>query len=80
MSAVVKISSRLELLAHWQPTVIKGNAAEIGALAESSEVSFHTSLSDRLQVLSRGVDSAGAGFANPGKVVRELARKRGKRS
>lgn len=28
-----------ELLAHWQPTVIKGNAAEIGALAQSTEVS-----------------------------------------
>lgn len=27
-----------ELLAHWQPTVIKGNAAEIGALAQSAEV------------------------------------------
>jgi len=26
------------LLAHWQATVIKGNASEIGALAESSEV------------------------------------------
>jgi hypothetical protein len=29
----------LELLAAWQPTVIKGNAGEIGALAESAEVS-----------------------------------------
>ena len=28
----------LELLSHWQPTVIKGNAAEIGALAKSTEV------------------------------------------
>jgi hydroxyethylthiazole kinase-like sugar kinase family protein len=28
----------LELLQAWQPAVIKGNAAEIGALAESSEV------------------------------------------
>lgn len=27
-----------ELLAHWQPTVIKGNAGEIGAMAESTEV------------------------------------------
>jgi len=27
-----------ELLSHWQPTVIKGNAAEIGAMAESTEV------------------------------------------
>jgi hydroxyethylthiazole kinase-like sugar kinase family protein len=28
----------VELLSHWQPTVIKGNAAEIGAMAESTEV------------------------------------------
>jgi hypothetical protein len=27
-----------ELLSHWQPTVTKGNAAEIGAMAESTEV------------------------------------------
>jgi len=27
-----------ELLDEWQPTVIKGNAAEIGALANSNEV------------------------------------------
>lgn len=27
-----------ELLSHWQPTVIKGNAGEIGAMAESTEV------------------------------------------
>jgi hydroxyethylthiazole kinase-like sugar kinase family protein len=27
-----------ELLDAWQPTVIKGNAAEIGALADSNEV------------------------------------------
>jgi hydroxyethylthiazole kinase-like sugar kinase family protein len=31
----------LELLDAWQPTVIKGNAAEIGALAESNEVCGH---------------------------------------
>jgi hydroxyethylthiazole kinase-like sugar kinase family protein len=30
---------RVELLDAWQPTVIKGNAGEIGALAESVEVS-----------------------------------------
>lgn len=31
---------RPELLQAWQPSVIKGNAAEIGALAESAEVSL----------------------------------------
>jgi hydroxyethylthiazole kinase-like sugar kinase family protein len=30
-----------ELLDAWQPTVIKGNAAEIGALADSNEVRLH---------------------------------------
>lgn len=29
------------MLDAWQPTVIKGNAAEIGALAESNEVCLH---------------------------------------
>ncbi|WVR00279.1 hydroxyethylthiazole kinase [Kwoniella sp. CBS 9459] len=53
-----------ELLAHWQPTIIKGNAAEIGAMAKSTEVA------------SRGVDSVGSGFADPGAVVKALARKR----
>ncbi|WWC91700.1 hydroxyethylthiazole kinase [Kwoniella dendrophila CBS 6074] len=53
-----------ELLAHWQPTVIKGNAAEIGAMAESSEVA------------SRGVDAAGSGFKDPGSIVKQLAKKR----
>jgi len=28
----------IELLDAWHPTVIKGNAAEIGALADSNEV------------------------------------------
>jgi thiamine-phosphate diphosphorylase/hydroxyethylthiazole kinase len=32
-------ANQAELLSHWQPTVIKGNAAEIGAMAESTEVS-----------------------------------------
>ncbi|CAK9782890.1 putative thiamine biosynthetic bifunctional enzyme [Cutaneotrichosporon oleaginosum] len=53
-----------ELLAAWQPTVIKGNAAEIATLAERSDV------------ITRGVDSVGAGFKNPGEVVRGLARRR----
>ena len=57
-----------ELLSTWQPTVIKGNAAEIGAMAKSTEVS------------SRGVDSAGGAFENPAQVVKALARKRGKPS
>ena len=30
-----------ELLNAWQPTVIKGNSAEIGALADSNEVCLH---------------------------------------
>jgi len=49
------------LLAAWQPTVIKGNAAEIGALADSDEVK------------AQGVDSLG-GFKDASKVVRTLAR------
>jgi len=44
--------------------VIKGNSAEIGALAKSTEVR------------SRGVDSLlGAGFADPADLVRNLAKK-----
>ncbi|KAI9442417.1 thiamine biosynthetic bifunctional enzyme [Lactarius indigo] len=50
-----------ELLDAWQPTVIKGNAAEIGALADSKEVK------------AQGVDSLG-GFTNASGVVRSLAR------
>ncbi|WVQ84483.1 hydroxyethylthiazole kinase [Cryptococcus sp. DSM 104549] len=55
----------VELLAHWQPTVIKGNAGEIGYMAKSTEV------------LSRGVDSVGSGFSDPGGLVKALARKQG---
>lgn len=51
-----------ELLNTWQPTVIKGNAGEIGALAGSTEVA------------SRGVDSGG-GFKDPAAVVKGLAQK-----
>ncbi|ORY33449.1 putative thiamine biosynthetic bifunctional enzyme [Naematelia encephala] len=54
-----------ELLSHWQPTVIKGNAAEIGALAGSSEVA------------TRGVDSVGSSFKDPAALVKSLARRRG---
>ncbi|KAK8853182.1 hydroxyethylthiazole kinase [Kwoniella newhampshirensis] len=54
----------VDLLSHWQPTIIKGNAAEIGAMAKSTEVA------------SRGVDSVGSGFSDPGAVVKALARKR----
>ncbi|KAH9045113.1 thiamine biosynthetic bifunctional enzyme [Lactarius hengduanensis] len=50
-----------KLLDAWQPTVIKGNAAEIGELADSNEVK------------AQGVDSLG-GFANAPGVVRSLAR------
>ncbi|TDL24154.1 Hydroxyethylthiazole kinase [Rickenella mellea] len=52
-----------ELMNAWQATVIKGNAAEIGALADSTEVQ------------SRGVDSVGEGFADPASMVKALARK-----
>lgn len=50
-----------ELLNAWHTTVIKGNAAEIGSLSNSSEVQ------------SKGVDSTGPGFADPGSIVRSLA-------
>ncbi|KAI0674972.1 Hydroxyethylthiazole kinase [Trametes maxima] len=56
-------ASAAELLNAWQPTVIKGNAAELGALANSTEVQ------------AKGVDSVGAGFADPITFVRNLARK-----
>jgi len=52
-----------ELLDTWQATVIKGNAGELGTLLGTSEVQ------------SRGVDSVGAGFADPAKAVLTLARR-----
>lgn len=52
-----------ELLSAWQASVIKGNPAEIGALAKNTEVQ------------SRGVDSLGTGFADPATLVRNLAKK-----
>ncbi|KIJ67694.1 hypothetical protein HYDPIDRAFT_83356 [Hydnomerulius pinastri MD-312] len=52
-----------ELLNTWQASVIKGNAGELAALAGSSEV------------LARGVDSVGSGFADPATFVRNLAKK-----
>ncbi|KAI0256184.1 TMP-TENI-domain-containing protein [Lactifluus subvellereus] len=54
-------ASAAKLLDAWQPTVIKGNAAEIGALADSNEVK------------AQGVDSL-SGFKNAPEVVRSLAR------
>lgn len=48
----------------WQPTIIKGNAGEIAALAKSTEVQ------------SRGVDSVGAGFKDTARVLKTLARKK----
>ena len=76
----------IELLDAWQPTVIKGNAAEIGALADSNEVCTHkindntvTHTENRLffsaqiKVKAQGVDSLG-GFKNAPQVVRSLAR------
>ncbi|KAK0505022.1 thiamine biosynthetic bifunctional enzyme Thi4 [Armillaria luteobubalina] len=51
------------LLNAWQPSVIKGNAGELGTIAGSTEV------------LSKGVDSVGPGFEDPISFVRNLARK-----
>lgn len=51
------------LLNTWQASVIKGNAGELGALAESQEVR------------AKGVDSVGSGFADPANFVKELARR-----
>jgi thiamine-phosphate diphosphorylase/hydroxyethylthiazole kinase len=72
-----------ELLDAWQPTVIKGNAAEIGALADSDEVcpcdNSGTHTENKifclflLKVKAQGVDSLG-GFENAANVVRTLAR------
>ncbi|KAF7793804.1 hypothetical protein EIP86_004925 [Pleurotus ostreatoroseus] len=56
--------SAAKLLNTWHATVIKGNAGELAALANSQEVQ------------AKGVDSVGTGFANPGKFVRDLARER----
>ncbi|KAF7983776.1 hypothetical protein HWV62_18984 [Athelia sp. TMB] len=52
-----------ELLNTWQASVIKGNAGELAALAKSNEVK------------ARGVDSVGAGFADPSRFVKQLALK-----
>ncbi|TFK54360.1 HK-domain-containing protein [Heliocybe sulcata] len=54
-------STAKELLNFWQASIIKGNAAEIGALAESVEVQ------------AKGVDSGGS-FKNPAEVIRQLAK------
>lgn len=50
------------LLSTWQATVLKGNAGELAAIANSSEVQ------------AKGVDSVGQGFADPASFVRNLAR------
>ncbi|KAG8759427.1 hypothetical protein FRC12_009760 [Ceratobasidium sp. 428] len=52
-----------ELLNTWQASIIKGNAAEIGAILGSSEVA------------ARGVDSVGPGFTDPASIVRTLAKR-----
>ncbi|SCV73542.1 BQ2448_7468 [Microbotryum intermedium] len=52
-----------QLLGDVRVSVVKGNAGEIGSLLGSAEVK------------SRGVDSVGKGFADPGRVVRDLARR-----
>lgn len=56
----------LELLNTWQASVIKGNAGELAALANSQEVK------------AKGVDSDGAGFADPAAFVKQLALKESK--
>jgi thiamine-phosphate diphosphorylase / hydroxyethylthiazole kinase len=74
----------VELLDAWQPTVIKGNAAEIGALADLDEVCRcgdlthgYRHMTDRVdicsQVKAQGVDSLGS-FKNAPNVIRSLAR------
>jgi len=52
-----------EILNTWQATVIKGNAAEIGTLAKTTEVQ------------TKGIDSVGSGFSDPAAVVKALARR-----
>ena len=71
----------VDLLMAWQPTVIKGNAGELAAIANSLEVNYLYSgntccIELLLQVQAKGVDSVGQGFADPAKFVRDLARKR----
>lgn len=55
-----------ELLNMWQASVIKGNAGESAALANSEEVK------------AKGVDSDGIGFADPVAFVKQLALKASK--
>ncbi|KAG6828811.1 hypothetical protein H0H92_006693 [Tricholoma furcatifolium] len=52
-----------DLLDVFQASVIKGNAGELAALADSQEV------------LTKGVDSVGPGFKDPVTFVREMAKK-----
>ncbi|KAF5348667.1 hypothetical protein D9758_006802 [Tetrapyrgos nigripes] len=53
----------VDLLNKWQPSVIKGNAGELAALAGSIEVT------------SKGVDTVGNGFEDPVGFVTALARR-----
>lgn len=59
---IVSPFSTTGLLSAWQATVLKGNAGELAAIADSKEVE------------SKGVDSVGKGFSDPAKFVRELAK------
>lgn len=52
-----------QLLNTWQASVIKGNAGELAALADSKEVQ------------AKGVDTSGTGFSDPASFVKSLARK-----
>lgn len=72
-----------ELLNTWQASVIKGNAGELAALADSVEVGSKLVTRSQasnanglfLEVQAKGVDSVGVGFANPATFVRDLAKK-----
>ncbi|PIL34226.1 hypothetical protein GSI_03937 [Ganoderma sinense ZZ0214-1] len=84
-------TSAAALLNAWQATVIKGNSGELAALANSTEVPPDLPIGVavralpltyasppsilRAQVQAKGVDSVGAGFADPVSFVRNLARK-----
>ena len=75
---------KLELLDNFQASVIKGNAGELSALAESNEVCIpFTIFADSFQglhkVSSKGVDTVG-GFRDPVTFVRELAKKESERN
>ncbi|KAG6902098.1 hypothetical protein C0995_004278 [Termitomyces sp. Mi166 len=71
-----------DLLNVFQASVIKGNAGELAALANSQEVCgvvhaqfYYHFIVISSQVLTKGVDSVGPGFKDPVSFVRDLAKK-----